>query len=1443
MGLKVNHLPSLVASRLRAFYRRKRLLGLLRAAFASGIAYGLLALVAMHADRLLFLAVSTRVGMFWIVHVLWAAVTLAMLLPWLLRRPSVRQIAYELESRVASDPAERYVTLDDVLARGVGQDSPVSRDLLAQLAGSAVEHARGVRAGRLVRDRKVWWLLVVLALVAATHAALLLPTGYQYRLMVERFLFPERNLPKPSFVQIEVRPARILAGRGEEAVIEAEISGSIPRPLRWLMERLGMTTSRCIIAIEDGLDGPVRFDRAEKVDMSRVQRNLFLYAQASLTDSFRYRIRCGDAETEIRFARVVAQPEVREVSLAVTPPAYTGLDEETITDTSRTLRLLPGSRVRLTFRTDQPVDECAVVFAKRPEPVEPDWDEATRTGRHEFVVKSKTVLEIQVARIVEGRRFANVARKRVTIDLLADRAPTVRLEYPPGDLQKVPAEIIPVRATVEDDLGLTELALVYVVNPDQADGAVRGEIPLELSGTRPRSVNVAAMFPLDKTGAIPGDVVLLQLRARDSEGKDGVGREVFIHVVAFTRGENERKRLVALATLAGALAELAGDPKPAAVAAPSDAMAVGKAAFEKIAARADRQGVVLGEEPSVRALLEMLEREMHFTDAPSDKADARKLYGVLRAAAAPLDAEVLRTPYAARAAVAAELAGKILPGLVHYRQLKNLIWRLFGMRYEAASIRETLGKLADSKRSDANLVISAKKRAALYSRTLQDIGAELIDLSRSSPALDEQKALDRVGQMNVVGNWLKRGSLSARQARCIEVRERIVAVIELARAALPALFEAAQVARAALDARWARCLARIGQPPAGAEARAWAAHATDWLDDDARLLKWCPFVPFWPRLANLALWEAVVAVGREGAGSAEAAHLREVARAVLSPSPSVVAAIGRQRSAAAALAFDWQVDAVRSLAKVSQTEKAFEIGLLEAEELALRRALGPQELRKRFGAIERLDLRTGAARVPATRTSRDSKAVAALRETADLLAVEGGRLLPSVTPAETFGKLLPGLAATDRTLAAAGTLAGGKGQDASARVAAAVRAVMAEMAQLRRALARAALHVAYRSSGDGAEADELLLLKVRNAHHRYVSRSTRVLASAREMLDKPLDPATLAELSTNLDILKYSHERTLRGGIEKALAGRAGGGGVSDADRRRYTILPEFARTRRAASIARALASGAGGADLARAFMVEFKQAALAFLAGRARLLDRAGDALAEAEALLKRRTPDAKAFDAKLEAALTQLRAMRAAVAQTGGGELQASLTSGMAGLVRRIERLRLGDAGVDPTRVSARRFDLEQIRRALAGLGRDARGAAGQLDQTVAGFRGGPAGIWARQLQYDAETTHRRLVGQYVLARRRVTEGVLEALARKPDPRRYDDASAWADHLHRLVRSDLYGLGSHRIGRRRKDVDQPLVKWLRDQRDKAALVRGLTHYPKPTAEYLESMKSELRR
>jgi hypothetical protein len=816
----ISDLPVSIRRPLARFGRRWFLVRLVRVAVVALAVHGLLVLVAAHVDRILFLDPPARLALSAAAIGIPVAVFVAMTAVLWARRPGRRQLAYLFEKASGIDLAEAVVTAEalatagaDAATAGAAEGaaaSGVREELLAELVATAEGMATRAAPRAAARDRWLRPAVLAAAAVAAIGGLLAAWPAYQFPLMLARVYQPWRDLPKPSFMRIKVIPDAIEIGRGDELVVQAEIAGEPP----WIVERLlglaGVDMRRCLIEM----------DGERPAEMTRVHRRLFLATRGDVAEPTGFRIRCGDARTARHPVDVVVQPAVESLTVAITPPAYTGRPPSETSLPKGPLAVLVGTKLSVTFRADQELREATVLAADRTPLPGVEWDAASRTGRFSVEVDDSRELTID---LVNARGFRSVRPTVLAIEAVVDQTPTVRLDAPAAESEQVPAALVPLRAEIEDDLAIESAAVVWQLNPQLDPEAPLEEIAVPVAEKGQTRLAVDLPIDLDPTGAVPGDEIVAFLRVRDSAGNDGESAPFTIRVVSFTRGENERQRLAALRWLAAAspAVQQAGD-------AP-----LGDDVRKPLDADAKRLGVAFDVEPSRAGLLGLLEREIYMTEGSRAKQDAIALDGLLSAGR--------------------PVKGEAIAALAARRRLENLVVRLFGMRGEAGRIRESLAaERKDDRPAKPGQKPAAKpgrggtteattdplkRRTTLALRTLEEIGGDLLELVRAVPAtgLDAAAITDAQARLNEAGYRMTRGSARKRIDACGQLSTEIDALVAAIGPAVEPLRRLEDEARNAVAADLA---ATLGDLRAADDPR-----AREWFRRRLHLLELDPFTP------------------------------------------------------------------------------------------------------------------------------------------------------------------------------------------------------------------------------------------------------------------------------------------------------------------------------------------------------------------------------------------------------------------------------------------------------------------------------------------------------------------------------------------------------------------------------------------------------------------------
>jgi len=1395
MRKQLKHLPKPVARTILAFYRRQRFYGLIRSLVMPLLSFAVLALVAMHVDRFMFLELGARRLLSFLSVGVSVGVALVALVIHLWRRLSVSRVAYELEGMMPKSADERLVTIDSVLAAregGTGPESDVHVALVEQLTAETEALCRETpHAGRLARDHRLRRQLRVLLMLAAVWVVFWALPGYQFPLMLQRLMQPGKNLPKPSFMKLTVTPEAAVIGRNGEVVIQAALAGEIPallrRPLRWL----GADSDVSLLATATGNVTRVTMGDGAWA-MSRVQRRLHVASISDVQESFSYRVRCGDAQTDIRFVRVVPQPRVSALAIEADPPAYTKLAQMRVEQPQQAVQVFAGSRVRVHFSSDQASLQSAQLIDPADDRVIADLKADPETGDYLYAFEMKDTIEMEV-RLVNSDGFANVDRVFFSLALLEDEPPGVRVEYPTADITVVQGDLVPIDVSLTDDLGLLEAAIRYQVNPEQTRGTTGREIALSIDPTRTEQ-RVSAQLDLETIGVAPGDEILFWVRARDTGLNDQQSRSVRIRVTAFGGNENERRRLAALRLLAKALSE-ATEAKEG-----SSLVALDPNAYEQIVSMAKTMGLVLAAHPTLESLLGLLEREHHFTDSAAATEDIRLLYGMIAALALPpLKDAAGFGDYEMRAAAMKALSEDRLPAMIGERQGRDMIRRCFSLK------SEVMGTLAPSGEQAAQVRAPSGRRAALLLEAIDALASDMGALARTSPQLDAQAVLGVSREIALAKRNLATASPEGRVAIADSMDASLSKWIGPLLRAMPEWHDQHLAVRAFLQSEEQRV--RIPLESAWRQpGRMMPAAVGAWLKADARMVERSPFLGLDRRLAVLAPQAAKDAGGM----TVEATLLR--------------------RMAVESEYAQWLQGS-----RVSPAERQLAVALMGLDLASDDTSLHAAAERVRtlnFDAVEQVVVDVTLSSVPGDLHKQ-------LRD-----------MSRAVAPSMPYDEALTVLADEGRALV--DNLVQQLGSEGATDQAGLARALLALDAGLSR-WESSILSVSYRmhldlSYRNPARAETLRLVAglsaLRKLIERYRASVPPVIAGIQQRARRTSqDPREVMALQ--LDI----QELTQRvGGLVAAMKGVI-------AQVRGETEPGALSAAVRECLIACAalwkLNESEDPVGVAKAFFAEYPGAGAVVLEQRLTSIDSLQVHIADADGMLRAEKVDRAKFVKTIGAARSIAQDLEQVFRRFAALDADGAIRVVIADINNRVGQLEQG-RGPGGDDLSRDRLTLDELRRQVEQfVGRTRELVAANRPASASGWWGGPAGIWNADSQRDAQHARARIRAQYEHARRIAVLGLDATLE---DEASGSSSGLPSEPLNAILfawRTLNSSLGD--VAFRRPPTDtpieeaDPLVKWLLEELGKSrkALQQkdGVKRYREPMSRWVDSAEGILRR
>ncbi|HXE55622.1 MAG TPA: hypothetical protein VN541_21540, partial [Tepidisphaeraceae bacterium] len=508
---------------------RRRVLAVGMSAGAAWALSGILLLLMLFAwaDLALDLPPAIRLTCVWLALVCGVGLLIRAAWVWL-RGSTPHALARRMDQ--ATQSGGQILSAVDLLHQYTGQAAaPTLSAALAALAVErAAELAARVRAAAAVPRQPLVWscmsagMLLVIIGVVALASPRLVATQWS------RFVDPYGDHPPYSRIQFNVEPGdtRIVYG-GSLDVRATPVGGTVDH-LQLAFRPIGQAEEVVPMFPEPG--GTWR----ATVSQVTAGGQYVLQARGARTRHFRY--------------DVITVPELREVRVRITPPAYTHLPPYTGPVPDRGISGLPGSKVELWARSNRPLSGGAISFVSSAAPqTQPTASPAPVSlapispGANEvhgsFTVAAAGKLNLT---IVDTASQPSREPYMAAITVLKDERPFVRILDPKENSFATPDARLDVNIAAEDDYGISSLQLYRGLNDMRATAA-----DLPVSANQPTRVSASVPFDLSSYGLVPGDVVKFYARVEDNDPAGAKGSEssvVTLHIIS-----NEDFKRMALA--------------------------------------------------------------------------------------------------------------------------------------------------------------------------------------------------------------------------------------------------------------------------------------------------------------------------------------------------------------------------------------------------------------------------------------------------------------------------------------------------------------------------------------------------------------------------------------------------------------------------------------------------------------------------------------------------------------------------------------------------------------------------------------------------------------------------------------------------------------------------------------------------------------------------------
>ena len=443
-------LPPELLERLNAMIRRIRLLQLARGILATaGVALASI-LVVMGVDAALVIY-SDSVRLCLSLAALAITLLTAYISIW---RPLADRITPVRMARIVEtrhpELQERISSALELLGAGGGAAAEGSGQLLEILASDAASDISGVSAKSEFRGATLRPVVISAAVVFAVMAIVFIVWPRQSALLFARAVAPGAPLGNLASCGFSVAPGDVTIVEGESILFTLTAPGENGSRAELCIERKGEPLSVERLQQRFGLDD---------------SEAVFELEMPAVRDSFRYRMRLGNALTRYYTVTAVPPPAHGPFDILLTYPDYTGLGSTQFTAAAEVRLVAPvGTRAGVRTTLNRKMNASLHVGGRTIAPVEKlpadevtfDWlfEKASGTSRWGLTLR-------------DSRGFTN-APSWALYEPIPDYAPHVQLTYPTGNAYTLPTfGLLKLVYALSDDHGLSQTRLAILPDNDR----------------------------------------------------------------------------------------------------------------------------------------------------------------------------------------------------------------------------------------------------------------------------------------------------------------------------------------------------------------------------------------------------------------------------------------------------------------------------------------------------------------------------------------------------------------------------------------------------------------------------------------------------------------------------------------------------------------------------------------------------------------------------------------------------------------------------------------------------------------------------------------------------------------------------------------------------------------------------------------------------------------
>jgi len=329
-----------------------------------------------------------------------------------------------------------------------------SPSLIRALRRQTIEYTRPLDFREIVSYRELKRIAVVSACVLLFFAAISINWSGYLRVLFYRMLNPEARLGYPTRTHIDEIRCAASVQQGSKVPVRVLASGLLPR--------------------EGTLHVKPEKGTWEKIVLPRTQRQgEYAYEFPEVYQSFRYRIRIGDASTEEREVAVIPPPRIVATQVRLRYPTYTGLAERSVDILN--LEVPEGTTIAWELHCDLPLGSAEMLKDEDPDnPLAMILDTTGKVARIELEASQSFAYQFRWIERDHGYRYNEDVH--YFIQVIPDTAPQVEILRPLEDEKATVKKTLAILFQARDDYGLGQAAIRYALNTGEEQTHPIGDV-------------------------------------------------------------------------------------------------------------------------------------------------------------------------------------------------------------------------------------------------------------------------------------------------------------------------------------------------------------------------------------------------------------------------------------------------------------------------------------------------------------------------------------------------------------------------------------------------------------------------------------------------------------------------------------------------------------------------------------------------------------------------------------------------------------------------------------------------------------------------------------------------------------------------------------------------------------------------------------------------------